>query len=216
MKLAKTVKLLQLFVALLLAWLAAGTAEAATETLRYVITRNGDQIGTHTLEINRSGTETSVSVSTELTVKVLFVTAYHFQHTASERWVNGHLVSLSSTTDKNGTQYKVTVTLKASGLELDAAGRLARIDPNIIPSSLWNAEILRRTAMLDTQEGEVLPLSVVDGGVDEVTVRNQTVKAHRYTLKSKFTQDVWYDERQHLVQAKFLGSDGSVIMYKAN
>jgi hypothetical protein len=201
--------------AIIAVFLMCAGAKASAETLRYAITRNGDQIGTHSVEITRTGPEISVTIATELTVKVLFVTAYRFEHASSERWMNGHLVAFSSTTNNNGTHHKVSVALKPSGLEVDADGRSGRIDPNIMPASLWNPEILRRTNMLDTQEGEVLPLTVVDGGMDEIAIRNQPVKAHHYTLKSKFTQDVWYDEHQRLVQAKFFGSDGSVIMYQA-
>src|SRR6516165_6906497 len=79
--------------------LAAATAAAQTPpapapavqvpagTLRYAILRNNDQIGTHTIEINRAGPETNVRVNTDLTVTVLFVTAYRLQHSATERWV---------------------------------------------------------------------------------------------------------------------------------
>ena len=66
---------------------ASAAAEPATETLRFAIIRNGDQIGTHTIELKRSGQEIAVNIETEVLVKVLFVTAYRFQHAASERWV---------------------------------------------------------------------------------------------------------------------------------
>jgi hypothetical protein len=33
-------------------------------------------------------------------------------------------------------------------------------------------------------------------------------------MKSKYSQDVWYDEQQHLLQVKLIGPDGSVILYK--
>jgi hypothetical protein len=205
---------MKLIAAIIGALLVSSAAQAATDTWRYAITRNGDQIGTHTVEINRTGPETSVSISTDLTIKILFVTAYHFQHAASERWINGRLVALNSTTDNNGTLHKLTAAMKPSGLEMDADGKAVHLDQNVIPGSLWNAELLKRTAMLDTQEGEVLPLTVVDAGAEELMVRNQPVKTHHYTLKSKWSQDVWYDDRQRLVQAKFVGSDGSIIMYK--
>jgi uncharacterized protein DUF6134 len=207
-------RLLILLAAISAMLLPAGGTRAAAETWRYAITRNGDQIGTHSIEIAHSGMETSVTIATNLTVKVLFITAYHFEHTASEHWTNGKLVAMSSTTDNNGTHHKISLAMKPSGLEMDADGKAAHVDPNIIPTSLWNPELLRRSVMLDTQEGELLPLTVVDDGMDQVTIRNQPVKAHHYTLKSKFSQDVWYDEHQHLVQARFYGSDGSVIMYK--
>jgi hypothetical protein len=188
-------------------------APACAETLRYAITRNGDQIGTHTVEITRKGTETSVSLNTNLAVKVLFITAYHLQTQDSERWVNGRLVGLKSTTDNNGTKHSVSVVSKPSGLELDADGKTSQLDPNTVTGSLWNADILHHMQFLDAQDGQVLPLTVIDNGSDDVSVAGHPVKAHHYTLKSRYSQDVWFDDHQRLVQVKIVGSDGSVISY---
>jgi Family of unknown function (DUF6134) len=190
------------------------SGQACAETMRFAITRNGDQIGTHSIQINRAGSEISVNIATDLVVKVLFVTAYRFQHTESEHWVNGRLVALDSTTDNNGTRHQVSIVTKASGLEMEADGKASRVDRNIIPASLWNPELMRRSVMLDTQDGDIVPLSVVDQGMEELAIEARVVKAHRYTIKSRFSQDVWYDEQQHLVQAKLIGRDGSVILYK--
>ena len=186
----------------------------ATETLQYAIMRKGEQIGTHTVELKRAGKETSVNLETNVEVKVLFVTAYRFQHSATERWVNGHLVELNSETDDNGTQHKLTAALKGAALEVDADGKAAQVDKNIIPSSLWNPELVRQSVMLDTQTGQVMPISVVDGGSEQVTVETGPAPAHRYTIKGKFSQDVWYDSRGRLVQSQLVAKDGSVISYK--
>lgn len=192
----------------------AVSIQPATETLQYAILRKGEQIGTHTVELKRAGKETSVNVATNVEVKVLFVTAYRFQYTGTERWVNGHLVELNSETDDNGTQHKLTAALKGAALEVDADGKAAQVDKNIIPSSLWNPELVRQSVMLDTQTGQVMPISVVDGGSEEVTVETGPAPAHRYTIKGKFSQDVWYDSRGRLVQSQLVAKDGSVISYK--
>ena len=192
----------------------AVSVQPATETLQYAIMRKGEQIGTHTVELKRAGKETSVNLETNVEVKVLFVTAYRFQHSATERWVNGRLVELNSETDDNGTQHKLTAALKGAALEVDADGKAAQVDKNIIPSSLWNPELVRQSVMLDTQTGQVMPISVVDGGSEEVTVETGPAPAHRYTIKGKFSQDVWYDSRGRLVQSQLVAKDGSVISYK--
>jgi len=191
-----------------------GVAQAATDSMRFAITRNGDPIGTHSIDINRAGQETSVSIATDLTVKVLFVTAYRFQHTDNERWLNGHLVALNSTTNNNGAHHTVTVTAKPPGLDITADGKVSRADQNIMPTSLWSPQFLQRPIMLDTQNGQLMPVSVVDDGEEALTIKTQTVKTHHYTIKSSFSQDVWYDDQSRLVQARFVASDGSVIMYQ--
>jgi hypothetical protein len=193
--------------------LVGAAAQASAETTRFAIMRNGEQIGTHVFEVNRSGSETTVKTKLDLEVKVLFVTAYRLQSTGTERWVDGRLVALKSNTDRNGTRHAVTVTETPSGMQIQADGKSYQAKGDIIPSSLWNAEVLRRSQVLDPQEGEIMPLSVIDHGPAQLTIKSHPVKAHHYTLKSKLTQDVWYDEQQHLVQVKIIGSDGSIIMY---
>jgi hypothetical protein len=54
-------------------------AQALPEIRRFEITRDGEPVGTHVIEVNHSGKEFLVSVVTDLTVKVLFVTAYRLQ-----------------------------------------------------------------------------------------------------------------------------------------
>jgi hypothetical protein len=192
---------------------AAGPPTAVPETMRFAIVRNGQQIGTYAIEINRNGPETSVAAVTDLTVKVLFVTAYRLQHTENERWVNGRLVALQSTSDDNGTRHSVSATAKGSNLEVMVDGKASLIDPNVMVENFWNPQLLARPTMLNTQDGQVTRVSVSDGGEEDLTINDQTVRTHRYTVNSRYSQDIWYDSQAHLVQAKFLASDGSVIMY---
>jgi hypothetical protein len=202
--------------AALVALVAATPVSAHTppETMRFAIMRNGEQIGTHAIEISRSGPETNVRLTTDLMVKVLFITAYRLQHSATERWVNGKLLAFDSTTDNNGVRHKVSATRDTSGLEVEADGKTSRVDQSVLPASLWNPELMRRKAALDTQDGQVDPISVTDDGMEGLSLDARTLKTHHYEIKGRYSQDVWYDERGRLGQVKLIGSDGSVISYK--
>jgi hypothetical protein len=197
------------------AWLATNASTPmAAETMQFTITRNGDPIGTQTIEINRAGPETTVNITIDLAVTVLFITAYRLQQRESERWMNGHLVAINSNTDNNGTRHKVVVIMKGSDLQLNADGKVSRVDKDIVPSSLWNPEFLRHSMALGTQDGPVTPFSVDDKGVEQSAIGTRTVSAHHYAFKSRYSEDVWYDQRGRLVQVKIIGSDGSIILYK--
>jgi hypothetical protein len=194
--------------------LMATGAQAQTDTLHYTITRNGEPIGTHAIQISRDGANTSVSTETDLSVKVMFLTAYHFAQTENEHWVNGRLVGLTSSTDSNGTRHSVEVTANAAGLDIKADGKTSRANPNVVPASFWNPELLQRPALLDTQGGKVAPVAVTDGGLEDLTLNDQLVHTHHYAIKSLFSQDLWYDDTGRLVQSKIIGSDGSIILYR--
>jgi hypothetical protein len=184
------------------------------DKLRFTITRNDEPIGTQAIEINRAGAETSVSVATDLSVKVMFITAYRFEQTEKERWVNGKLVGLTSATNANGERHEVQVTANATGLDVKADGKVSRVDQNIMPASFWNPELLARPTLLDTQAGKTAPLTVRDNGMEDLKIKTQVVKARHYTVSSMFSQDLWYDSQARLVQSKMVASDGSVIMYR--
>jgi hypothetical protein len=196
-----------------LAGAATVPAPTPAETLRFAIMRNGEQIGTHAIEISRTGPETNVRITTDLSVKVLFITAYRLQHNATERWVNGQLVAFDSTTDNNGVRHKVSATRGTSGLEVQADGKTRRVDQNALPASLWNPELIRRKTAFDTQDGQVDPISVTDNGMEDLSFGAHVLKAHHYEVKGRYSHDIWYDERGRLVQVKLIGSDGSVISY---
>ncbi len=128
--------------------------------------------------------------------------------------MNGQLVAFNSTTDNNGTRHKVSATRVKSGLEVVAYGKTIRVDQGVFPASLWNPELMRRKMALDTQDGQIDPISVTDDGVEDLVLGAQSLKAHHYQIKGRYSQDIWYDEHGRLVQVKLIGSDGSVISYQ--
>jgi hypothetical protein len=192
---------------------AAAQAQPSPDTLKYAINRNGDQIGTHTIEVKRNGPEVLVSLATRIEVKVAFITAYRFEQSGSERWIDGRLVALKATTDDNGTPHKVEVAPKGSGMAVEADGKTVQADAGVFPFTLWNASLVKQSSVLDIQKGTIMKITVTDGGVDNVVVQGKRTKAHRYAVKGAFTQDIWYDDKGNLVQSMVVGPDGSKIYY---
>jgi Family of unknown function (DUF6134) len=202
---------------ILAALLLAGTsaqAQPGLSDLRFAIMRNGEQIGTYALELDQAGAETTVNLATNVVVKKLFITFYRYEHTSTEHWANGRLVALSSATDDNGTKHKVDVASKGAGLQVLVDGKSVQIDKTTIPASLWNPVIVRQSVALNTVEGKLMPITVTDDGIEDVTAQGHLIKAHHYTINGPFKQDVWYDEQGRLVHAQFVGTDGSIITYE--
>lgn len=73
---------------------------------------------------------------------------------------------------------------------------------------------LRRSIMLDAQDGQVMPVSVRDVGEEVLTINASVIRARRYTVISRYSQDVWYNDQSRLVQARLVARDGSVITYR--
>jgi hypothetical protein len=192
---------------------ASAQAEPGSATMNYAIMRNGDQIGTTTVRLDRKGRETTAEVVTEVRVKVAFVTVYRYEQTETERWVDGRLVALNSVTDDNGTLHKVTATSRGNVLAVNADGKTSEVDPAVMPVSLWNAALVQKTIALDTQDGSLVKLSVVDHGKEQLVLQGQPRTAHHYSIHTTFPQEVWYDESRQLIKVALRGSDGSKIEY---
>ena len=193
---------------------ASAQAEPGSATMNYAIMRNGDQIGTTTVRLDRKGRETTAEVVTEVRVKVAFVTVYRYEQTETERWVDGRLVALNSVTDDNGTLHKVTATSRGNVLAVNADGKTSEVDPAVMPVSLWNAALVQKTIALDTQDGSLVKLSVVDHGKEQLVLQGRPLTAHHYSIKTSFPQEVWYDGQNRLVKVQLRGSDGSTIHYQ--
>src|SRR5712691_4852006 len=97
---------------------------------------------------------------------------------------------------------------------VEADGKVAEVDPGLFPVSLWNASLLRTTMAINTLDGSVTPVSVVDHGEEPLVLQGRRTTAHHYSIKTNFPQDVWYDRQHQLLKVELRGSDGSRIQYQ--
>lgn len=182
--------------------------------LNFSIIRNGQQIGTSSVRLRHNGREMTADVTTHIEVKIAFVTVYRFEQSESERWIDGHLATMTAVTNDNGTTHRVSATSRGDKLLVESDGRTSEGDRSLMPFSPWNAELLRRTMVLSTNDGRITPLSVTDRGEEQLVLRGQPTTAHHYSVRTSFPQDLWYDQQRRLVQVELRGSDGSKIQYQ--
>jgi hypothetical protein len=193
---------------------SAAQAAPMAETLRFAVMREGQQIGTNTIELRRNGSETTVQMMTQVQVKIAFVTVYRFEQTETERWVGGKLMALSAVTNDNGTRHRVKATRTNDRLTIEADGKTTEVAGNTIPASLWNPLLLEKTVAFNPQDGTMMPIAVTDRGVDQLVVQGRAKRTRHYVINSTFPQDVWYDDARQLVKVELKVSDGSTIRYQ--
>ncbi|HTV90980.1 MAG TPA: DUF6134 family protein, partial [Stellaceae bacterium] len=169
---------------------AAAQTDGNTTTLTYAVMRNGQPIGTTTMRLSRAGGWTIVGIATNVQVKIAFFTAYRFSQHETERWDHGELVALNSVTDDNGTVHRVTAMRRGDALSVDVDGRVSTVDPSVMPDSLWNAALVKQTLALDTEDGRLTPVRVVDHGEERLVLQGRPMLAHHYSIDTGFAQDV--------------------------
>lgn len=189
----------------------AAQADKNVTTLNFAVTRNGDQIGSTSVRLQRNGDQIVAETATDIQVKIAFITVYRYEQRLTERWAGGKLTAMSAVTDDNGSLHKVSATRVGEKLSVNADGKISQVDPAMMPANLWNASLVRMRAALDPKDGSVMPVSVVDRGTEQLVVQGRALTAHRYSIRTTIPQEVWYDENQRLLKVELRGSDGSTI-----
>lgn len=200
--------------------LAAFDALAESQSLNYTVLRDGKPIGTHAFTINHDGAATQVDVTTDIKVQMLFVTAYKFKHASTEVWNGGQLTSLTSATDDDGTPKELSVKAENGGLTVDSKvkgqDRRQFAGAASVPASLWSAEVVKQSALLNTLDGQMMSIRVEDLGVETVDASGAKVEAHRYGIRGELTRDLWFDAQGRLVRMLFPDKTSSEIVYALN
>jgi hypothetical protein len=197
-------------------FIASAHADADRDTIKFTVLRNDNEIGTNTITVSRSGDQTTVQIVTHVKVKFAFVTLYQFDQSDTKQWIGDQLVTLRASTDDNGTIHQTTAQNNEGKMIVQGDGQITELAASILPVSLWNFDVLKHSTGFDPQSGSMVPISVVDRGVDDLMLLGHTEPAHHYVLTTTFPEDLWYDDNHRLVKLELKGPDGSTIRYQLN
>lgn len=191
-------KLAVLVTAIGLATPVLASSPPSQGALRFDVIRKGKDIGELSYSFSGSAAKYSVQVVTDIAVKIplIRVNAYAFKQNSVERWANGKMTSIRSATDDDGDAHQISE--KGRGL---------------LPASLWNDDILKRRQLLNTIDGTVMSVRVIDLGVQNVPTRSGQLRAHHYRISGDLERDVWYDQNGDLAHVSFKADDGSTVTY---
>lgn len=176
------------------------------------------KIGQHTFRLNESNELIS---NAKFNVKVLFINAYKYNHNTVERWKDGCLESLESSTLENDVKTNVKGNSNKGEFVVDD-GKAKQVLPDCpMTFAYWNQNILERTKLLNPQNAEWLDTRIVKIGRETLDVKGNPVEALRYKLdaslagKPKLNIDLWYRaDNQEWVALKSITPEGYTINYK--
>lgn len=176
---------------------AGALPAAATESIAFSVVRDGTPIGTHRIDIARTGSEIRVEVAIDLLVKIAFVPVYRYTHRNREIWRDGRLQSIDTTTDDNGTPLFVRGRVAGNGVRVESSSGTFVAPADVIPTSYWARETVARDRLLDSQNGRLLAVSVVPetaagGG-----------PGTKYRVTGDLAIELWYDARDRLRRLAF-------------
>jgi hypothetical protein len=182
--------------------------------LQFTIVRDGEPIGTHDFRFVENADGTTVDIRTDIDYRFLFLPLYRFRHASKEVWTEGKLTRLSSRTDDNGEDIRIEAHARGERLSVKGIEGEFSAGPGVLPSSLWNVDVVRAKELLSTVRGELLKSRSEFVGEEILRLNGRQVPTMRYRLTGQFARDVWYDrDSRVLVRVEFQARDGSWVEY---
>ena len=180
--------------------------------MRYTVTRNGDEIGTHEMEFVRDGNRFKVLTRIDVAVTVAGITAFRFANESQEEWVDGKLASFISTSDDDGKVHHVLVEPHSDGLWVTEHNH-RKLFPGVrLVGTLWNPETARQSLLIDPVDGRLRRVSITDHGLETVMVQGKPVQARHISITGKMRREVWYGPDNRIVHFEFRAGDDSLIV----
>lgn len=183
--------------------------------LNFTVLRDGSEIGEHKIAFSRSGDDLKVDINTDIkvTLPLIGIAVYRFEHEGHEVWRNGHLAALNSKTYDDGTDHKVDAAATGDALAVKSDIVDQTSAATIIPASLWNPALMRQSVLLNTLDGHEMAVQIENVGLESVEVKGAEKQANHIRVSGGLERDLWYTPEGSLVRVRFAAKDGSQIEY---
>ena len=160
-------------------------------------------MGTHRFDY--SGTRADLNVRSEASfiVKIAFVTVYSYEHLAEERWQDGCLVGVESTTDTN-EDFAVSAQYRDGTLAVRTLTGESRFElPCPSTFAYWDPALRTRTELVSAQDGRRIPITWTRNGDVSMATAEGNVSARSWTLSGEGVEaTIYYDSED-----RWLGLD---------
>ena len=167
---------------------------------------DGKPIGQHRFSVSGQGDERKVVSEASFAVKFLGITAYRYQHKATEQWRGECLASLNASTNDDGKPSSVRAEQDGDAFDIKAGASTESFKGCVMSFAYWNPAIQRQTRLLNAQTGKLEIVQVQRVGSGSVDVRGKSVTATEFRITGP-TQPiaVWYS-----AQGEWVGLDSTV------
>jgi hypothetical protein len=174
----------------------------------------GSPAGEHRVAFQQDGERLTVTTQIDITVKVLFFTAFRFRHDAEEVWQSGRLVSVKSTTNDNGIHLQVSGYAAADGFRiLGADGPFLASAHLLTSNTLWDSRLVDESRLIDVQHGNEVGLVAKLLGEEQVDTPQGQVRAGRYQIITPhYAGTLFYDGDGRWVKG-LIEQQGEILEY---
>jgi hypothetical protein len=178
-----------LIAASLLGGLLLTTADASSEAARrlsFDVYLDERPIGFQHFDLQPTRDGVRVKTQAEFEVKLLRITAFEYDHHNEELWRGRCLQTIESTTNSNGTPYRVSGSVGDAGFVLGGAGQQRPLGDCVGTFAYWDrSQLAGRDRLLNSQTGEYVPVAVRSLGAGSVTFGGREVRVERFAISGQ-------------------------------
>lgn len=156
--------------------------------------RGRSKIGSQTLTVNRTGDQVNVSVSIDIDVRIMGLSAYRYQLESRETWLRGALQTLSARTNDNGSDEQVVASAVSGGVRVEGTAYEGVVSGNPATTTYWTQAFLERPVWISTQNGYPLDVQATKAGTVEVPTPTGPTTAVAWNVRGDIGRlDLFYD-----------------------
>ena len=189
-----------------------GASALAADRIEMTITRDKEQIGTHSITFVRDGARLHVDTRVEIAVSLAFLTVYRMLKTSRETWEQNRVVAYDATIDDNGTVSTIKARPNGENMVVDGPGGRVTAPLGTMISGYWSERTVERKQLIDSSDGVLRRVSVGKATSETLAAGDREIATRRYRMTGDLNRDLWYGEDGRLVRMREIASDGSEIV----
>ena len=173
------------------------------------------KVGKHSFTVSEAEGIKQVQSEASFNVKILFISAYRYEHSAAERWLENCLVEFDASTNANGKRVEISGEQTSAGFLVERGESPTELPECVMTFAYWNAEFLEQPRLLNPQTGEYVDVHVEEVGHELLQVRGQPVAATRFSLTAhEVDLTLWYSSDNEWLALESVAKGGQIIRYE--
>jgi hypothetical protein len=175
------------------------------KSIEFDIYRNNKNIGKHVFKFEKVGDNLNVESEINFEIIKLGVSLYKYYVKGTETYKNGELVSFNSTTNANGKDKFVNLSLKDNNNYLiDGSSFKGEVPNTYLLGTWWNHSIVKSPAQISAVSGRIIKQKVSFLGKETLKINEKIYETLHFNFSSsdpslskdkKLNTDIWYDEK---------------------
>ena len=189
------------------------------EQINFQVQLNDKDIGFHEFNVQND----TISNKAQFDVKLWFIPAYKYRHTATEVYKDNCLIQLESETQDGADFFELSSLADSAFFKIKVNDKDYNHPACSQTFRYWDIKFTEQNLAINPQDGEIFQLTFLKDEDEEVKTKTNTFLANKYTLRAindqdeKFHIELWYEQNsKKWIKLKSYLKDDNVITYILN